>query len=76
MNLVREYFYQNSKVSMRYLSKTKKIKMLSRLYWDMDVKPEQLYRMLDGEADGIGYIDRMRIIGMSREKYFELLQKV
>ncbi|MCG2758926.1 MAG: hypothetical protein L6263_10895 [Desulfobacteraceae bacterium] len=50
--------------------------MLSRLYWDMDVEPEQLYRMLDGEAEGIGYVDRMRIIGMSREKYFELLQKV
>ena len=31
--------------------------MLSRLYWDMDVEPEQLYRMLDGEAEGIGYID-------------------
>ena len=31
--------------------------MLSSLYWDMDVEPEQLYRMLDGETGGIGYID-------------------
>ena len=32
--------------------------MLSRLYWDMDVEPEQLYRMLYGKIDGFGQIKR------------------
>lgn len=32
--------------------------MLSRLYWDTDVEPEQLYQMLDGKIDGIGHIKR------------------
>ena len=32
--------------------------MLSRLYWDMDVEPEQLYQMLYGKIDKIGQIKR------------------
>ncbi|MCD4723293.1 MAG: hypothetical protein K8R63_00520 [Bacteroidales bacterium] len=43
---------------MQHFSKNKKIKMLSKLYWDMDVEPEQLYRMLYGKIDGIGQIKR------------------
>ncbi len=32
--------------------------MLSRLYWDMDVDPDQLYRLLNEEINGIGHIDK------------------
>lgn len=43
---------------MQHFPKNKKIKMFSRLYWDMNVDPEQLYQMLDGKIDGIGQIKK------------------
>ena len=43
---------------MQHFPKNMKIKILSRFYWDMDVDPEQQYRMLDGKVDGIGQIKK------------------
>ena len=31
--------------------------MLSRLYWDVEVNPNQLHSLLKGELDKVGHID-------------------
>ena len=46
---------------MKTLSEPEIIKMLSRLYWDVKVEPEQLYGLLKGEIDRIGHVDIMRL---------------
>ena len=63
---------------MRHLSKNEKIEMLSKLYWDMDVEPEQLYRMLDGETEAIEYIDRSDLYArlLSTYDWYTLLKLV
>ena len=43
---------------MRQLSKKEKHKLLSRLYWDMDVKTNDLLRLLNEETSEIGHIDK------------------
>ena len=43
---------------MRQLSKKEKHKLLSRLYWDMDVKTNDLLRLLE-ETNEIGHIDKL-----------------
>lgn len=42
---------------MNLLTKKETKTLLSRLYWDVDVDPEQLYQLLTGEKDRIGHID-------------------
>jgi hypothetical protein len=42
---------------MKQFSPRKKIKLLSRLSWDLEVSPEQLYRLLQHETDQAGNID-------------------
>ncbi len=34
---------------------------LAALYWDADVPPEQLCRLMRGELDRIGHIDRINL---------------
>ena len=46
---------------MKTLSEPEIIKMLSRLYWDVKVEPEQLYGLLKGEIDRIGHVDIMHL---------------
>jgi hypothetical protein len=35
--------------------------MLSRLYWDVSVEPEQLYGLLKGEIERIGHVDILNL---------------
>jgi hypothetical protein len=46
---------------MKTLTEPEIIKMLSRLYWDVKVEPEQLYGLLKGEIDRIGHIDILHL---------------
>jgi len=42
---------------MDTLSESKIKDMLSRLYWDVEVEPDQLHRLLNGEIERIGHVD-------------------
>lgn len=46
---------------MRQLSKEEKEELLSKLYWDMDVKPGHLYRLLHEEVRESGNIDKTNL---------------
>lgn len=37
------------------------VKYLTDVYWDMDVDPEQIRRLLRGEIDRVGHIDRINL---------------
>ena len=42
---------------MKRLSEPEIKKLLSRLYWDVKVQPDQLYELLKGEIERIGHVD-------------------
>ncbi len=46
---------------MKKLSKPKIESLLAQLYWDTHVKPGDLYRLLKGEIDEIGHIDKLNL---------------
>jgi len=46
---------------MRQLSKEEKEELLAKLYWDMDVKPDHLYRLLHEEAKESGPVDKINL---------------
>jgi len=46
---------------MRQLSKEEKEELLAKLYWDTDVKPGHLYRLLHGEVKESGHIDKINL---------------
>ena len=53
-------------VNMNTLSEPILKDMLSRLYWDVEVEPDQLHRLLNGEIEKIGHIDILNL-------YFRML---
>jgi hypothetical protein len=46
---------------MKKLSKTEIESLLTKLYWDSTVKSADLYRLLKGEIDEIGHIDKFHL---------------
>ena len=46
---------------MKKLSKPKIESLLAQLYWDTHVKTGDLYRLLKGEIDEIGHIDKLNL---------------
>jgi hypothetical protein len=46
---------------MKKLTKSKIESLLTKLYWDTNVKPGDLYRLLKGEIDEIGHIDKFNL---------------
>ena len=46
---------------MNQFTSTEKIKLLSKLYWDVDVSQDNLHRLLNGEIDSIGFIDKTNL---------------
>jgi hypothetical protein len=46
---------------MKPFSDTELKNMLSRLYWDVSVEPEQLYGLLKGEIERIGHVDILNL---------------
>jgi len=46
---------------MKPLSDIEIKNLLSRLYWDVHVDPEQLYRLLKGEIEVIGHVDILNL---------------
>ena len=42
---------------MKTLTEPEIKKMLSRLYWDVKVEPDQLYGLLKGDIERIGHVD-------------------
>ena len=46
---------------MKPFSDTEMKNMLSRLYWDVSVEPEQLYGLLKGEIERIGHVDILNL---------------
>jgi len=46
---------------MNTLSDPKIKDMLSRLYWDVEVEPDQLHRLLNGEIERIGHVDILNL---------------
>jgi hypothetical protein len=48
-------------MKMKKLPKPKIKSLLTKLYWDTNVKPDDLYRLLKGEIDKIGHIDRFNL---------------
>jgi len=35
--------------------------LIPKIYWDADVDPEQIHRLLRGEIDHVGHIDRVNL---------------
>jgi len=35
--------------------------LIPKIYWDVDVDPEQIHRLLCGEIDHVGHIDRVNL---------------
>ncbi len=46
---------------MKKLSKLKIESLLIKLYWDANVESDDLYRLLKGEIDEIGHIDKFNL---------------
>ena len=46
---------------MKPLSETEIKNLLSRLYWDVKVQPEELYALLKGEIERIGHVDILNL---------------
>ncbi len=46
---------------MKKLSKKQIKSLLSKLYWDMEIDSDELYRLLSGEIDKIGAINRSNL---------------
>jgi len=46
---------------MRQLTKTEKKRLLSKIYWDMSVDPEELFQVLQGEATEPENIDKTAV---------------
>jgi hypothetical protein len=46
---------------MKMLSEPEIKKLLSRLYWDVKVQPEELYALLTGEIEKIGHVDILNL---------------
>lgn len=44
-------------VNMKTLSEPEIKNMLSRLYWDVKVQPDQLHELLTGKIERIGHVD-------------------
>jgi len=48
--------------SKSQFAKNNKMEMLSRLYCDIDVDPEELYLLLEGKLDKVDQIDKATVI--------------
>jgi len=46
---------------MNMLSESEINNMLSRLYWDVEVQPDQLHELLKGKIERIGHIDILNL---------------
>jgi hypothetical protein len=46
---------------MKMLSESEIKSMLSRLYWDVEVQPDQLYELLKGRIERIGHVDILNL---------------
>ena len=46
---------------MKMLSEPEIINMLSRLYWDVKVQPDQLHGLLKGKIERIGHVDILNL---------------
>ena len=46
---------------MKMLSEPEIKNMLSRLYWDVKVQPDQLHALLKGEIERIGHVDILNL---------------
>ena len=46
---------------MKPLSETEIKNLLSRLYWDVKVQPDELYALLKGEIERIGHVDILNL---------------
>ena len=46
---------------MKTLSEPEIKDLLSRLYWDVKVQPDQLYGLLKGKIDRIGHVDILNL---------------
>jgi hypothetical protein len=46
---------------MKMLSESEIKNMLSRLYWDVKVQPDQLHELLKGNIERIGHVDILNL---------------
>jgi hypothetical protein len=46
---------------MKMLSEPEIKNMLSRLYWDVKVQPDQLHALLEGKIERIGHVDILHL---------------
>jgi len=46
---------------MQPFNKKEKLKLLSKLYWDREVDPEHLVRLLDGEIESEAALDSLNL---------------
>jgi hypothetical protein len=56
---------------MKQLSKHKIESLLAQLYWDTNVKPGDLYRLLEGEIDEIGFWEEVLEEAKEKDLWYE-----